>query len=88
MPDLPSQSGNEAPQEEVIVKLEGTLVGWVSAIQTALSHEADRSITGKGQTLHLLLQQCCLCFLWPTPAKSIDGRACRASAELLNKLCP
>ena len=48
MPDLPSTSGNEAPGEEALTRLESALAQWSAAIQAALSHEADRVMTGKG----------------------------------------
>ena len=51
MPDLPSVSGNEAPEEEALTKLESALAQWISAIQAALTHEADRVISGKGRPL-------------------------------------
>ncbi len=49
MPDLPALSGNQAPEEEALTKLESAMAQWVSAVQAALSHEADRVITGKGE---------------------------------------
>jgi hypothetical protein len=48
MPELPPQSGTEQPQEEALLRLEGTLAEWVSAIQAALSLEAERKIAGRG----------------------------------------
>ena len=49
MPDLPALSGNEAPEEEVLTKLESAMAQWVSAVQAALAQEADRVITGRGE---------------------------------------
>lgn len=62
MPELPPQSGTERPQEEALLKLEGTLAEWVSAIQAALSLEAERTIAGRGMRLPAMLfptADCC-----------------------------
>jgi hypothetical protein len=55
MPELPPQSGTERPQEEALLKLEGTLAEWVSAIQAALSLEAERTIAGRGMRLPAMI---------------------------------
>lgn len=55
MPELPSQSGTERPQEEALLNLEGTLAEWVSAIQAALSLEAERTIAGRGMRLPAMI---------------------------------
>ena len=49
LPDLPALSGNEAPEEEALTKLESAMAQWVAALQAALAHEADRVISGKGE---------------------------------------
>lgn len=48
MPDLLNLTSNEALEEEALTKLESAMAQWVSALQAALSHEADRVINGTG----------------------------------------
>ena len=74
MPELPPQSGTERPQEEALLKLEGTLAEWVSAIQAALSLEAERTIAGRGMRLPAMIfpPAACCCGVESLPDTCLD----------------